>query len=606
MMKHTSVGLLAVLLAGCAVTSRLERRQSRALAEYAPREQTAPKPAEKRNYMTVQHDSTTYYIAEAAKDENGETVVNFRLDEVVVVAKSRTLPERKGKVLVDFVVRLPKELQGGCRSIVVVPHLHNAEGAVPLQELSIRGGLFSRVQDRNYWQFEQYVRLFRPDAAGEQRAFERFVNHPYPQGVRLDSIVEGAHDLSYYYSQEVPTRSEGKTMLLTLHGAVVALDGSRYDLPPLDTLRYHISSMLSFADTTTRYVTKIIEKYAVVNDRNYLSFRVNDTRIIDTLGDNAAQIARIESLMEELIEQREFHVDSIVLTASASPEGSYAQNERLARGRAAALKQRLGRRFGRQVDTLLCVRWVAEDWEELTRLIAADGTIAEREAILGLLRTIGNPDRREAELRRRFPKQYRDIRERLYPLLRAVNFKYDLRRVGMVKDTIHTTVHALCPRREAAERTRVQRSAAHPAPLRGSEYGGSDALARARRAGIRGAVPTRRGGDGRIPESRGLRPHGARRGGQGGIPSGVRAATQLRIQGQPRPRNTRTYNDTMTMKRRIKYGLLALAAAAGCMGCAKLHEEIDERYIERPQYDIEIPAPPVWDSIPQPDTPIGK
>lgn len=440
MMKHTSVGLLAVLLAGCAVTSRLERRQSRALAEYAPREQAAPKPAEKRNYMTVQHDSTTYYIAEAAKDENGETVAEFRLDEVVVVAKSRTLPERKGKVLVDFVVRLPKELQDGCRSIVVMPHLHKAEGAVPLQELSIRGGLFSRVQDRNYWQFEQYVRLFRPDAAGEQRAFERFVKHPYPQGVRLDSIVEGAHDLSYYYSQEVPTRSEGKTMLLTLHGAVVALDGSSYDLPPLDTLRYHISSMLSFADTTTRYVTKIIEKYAVVNDRNYLSFRVNDTRIIDTLGDNAAQLDCIESLMEELVEQREFHVDSIVLTASASPEGGYAQNERLACGRAVALKQRLGRRFGRQVDTLLCVRWVAEDWDELARLIAADGTIAEREAILSLLRTIGDPDRREAELRRRFPKQYRDIRERLYPLLRAVNFKYDLRRVGMVKDTIHTTV----------------------------------------------------------------------------------------------------------------------------------------------------------------------
>lgn len=440
MMKHTSVGLLAVLLASCAVTSRLERRQSRALAEYAPREQAAPKPAEKRNYMTVQHDSTTYYIAEAAKDENGETVANFHIDEVVVVAKSRTLPERKGKVLVDFVVRLPKELQGGCRSIVVVPHLHKADGAVPLQELSIRGGLFSRVHDRNYWQFSQYVRLFRPDAAGEQRAFERFVKHPYPQGVRLDSIVEGARDLSYYYSQEVPTRSEGKTMLLTLHGAVVALDGSRYDLPPLDTLRYHISSMLSFADTTTRYVTKIIEKYAVVNDRNYLSFRVNDTRIIDTLGDNAVQLARIESLMSGLVEQREFHVDSIVLTASASPEGGYAQNERLARGRAAALKQRLGRRFGQQVDTLLCVRWVAEDWDELARLIAADGTIAERDAILSLLRTIGNPDRREAELRRRFPKQYRDIRERLYPLLQAVNFKYDLRRVGMVKDTIHTTV----------------------------------------------------------------------------------------------------------------------------------------------------------------------
>ncbi|MCX4302014.1 MAG: hypothetical protein OSJ35_07275 [Alistipes sp.] len=60
------------------------------------------------------------------------------------------------------------------------------------------------------------------------------------------------------------------------------------------------------------------------------------------------------------------------------------------------------------------------------------------------------------------------------------------------------------------------------------------------------------------------------------------------------------------MKRRIRCGLLVLAAAAGCMGCAKLHEEIDLRQIERPQYDIEIPAPPVWDSIPLPDTPIGK
>lgn len=60
------------------------------------------------------------------------------------------------------------------------------------------------------------------------------------------------------------------------------------------------------------------------------------------------------------------------------------------------------------------------------------------------------------------------------------------------------------------------------------------------------------------------------------------------------------------MKQKIKYGLLALAVAAGCAGCAKLHEEIDERRIERPQYDIEIPAPPTWDSIPQPDVPIGK
>lgn len=160
---------------------------------------------------------------------------------------------------------------------------------MPLQQISIRGGLFCRVQDRNYWQFDQYVRVFKPDAAAEQRAFERFVKHPYPEGVRLDSIVEGREKISYYYTQEVPTKGEGKTMHVTLAGAVVGLDGSRYDMPPLDTLEYNISSMLTFTDTTRRYLIKVIEKYAVVKDRNYLAFEVGKSDIIDTLETNAVQ-----------------------------------------------------------------------------------------------------------------------------------------------------------------------------------------------------------------------------------------------------------------------------------------------------------------------------
>ena len=362
------------------------------------------------------------------------------IDEVVVVAKSRTVAERMGKIRIDFVIELPRQLQGNCQSVAVTPMLHKTDSLVPLQQISIRGGLFSRVQDRNYWQFDQYVRIFKPDAAAEQRAFERFVKHPYPEGVRLDSIVEGREKISYYYTQEVPTKGEGKTMHVTLEGAVVGLDGSRYDMPPLDTLEYNISSMLTFTDTTRRYLIKVIEKYAVVKDRNYLAFKVGKSDIIDTLETNAVQLARIESLMDGLINQREFYVDSIVLTASASPEGALALNERLARERALSLKRRLGERFGRQVDTLIAVRSVGENWTELGRLIAASDSLPHREAILALLGAEKNPDRREAALRGRYPQEYKYIRERLYPLLRSVDFKYDLRRVGMVKDTIHTTV----------------------------------------------------------------------------------------------------------------------------------------------------------------------
>lgn len=428
-----------LLLAGCSVASRLERRQSRAIASYVPRESVSMSQEKSRPVVELKRDSATFFLAPAEKDENGEWIMTDNIEEIVVVAKSRTIAERNGKVSIDFVITLPKELQGNCQSVCVIPYLHQRDGIKPLQELSIRGGLFSRVQDRNYWQFSQYVRVFRPNMIEEQRAFERFVKYPYPDGVRLDSIVEGREAVSYYYTQDVPTEGEGKKMLVTLHGRVVALDGSYYRLPVKDTLEYNISSMLTFVDTTTRYVTRVIEKYAVVQDKNYLSFRVNDTRIRDDMGDNRSQLLRIEGLMNELTNQQEFHVDSIILTASASPEGRHSLNERLACGRAHSLKRWIAERFGHGVDSLIRVQWTAEDWPELARLIEADTLLTDKEAVLSLIGSVNEPDRREAALRNKFPRQYKYMRENLYPQLRAVNFKYDLRRRGMIKDTIHTT-----------------------------------------------------------------------------------------------------------------------------------------------------------------------
>jgi len=176
-----------------------------------------------------------------------------------------------------------------------------------------------------------------------------------------------------------------------------------------------------------------------VSDRNYIQFFVGDTRVVDTLGDNRRQLDKITDLMSRIVGQEEFYVDTITLTATASPEGSYAANERLARGRAEALKQYLARSYGRHIDTLLTVRWIAEDWDELVRLIKGTKELPHRGKILESIAAEKNPDRREVKLQQHFPAQYRYIREKLYPQLRAVNVRYDLRRVGMVKDTIHTT-----------------------------------------------------------------------------------------------------------------------------------------------------------------------
>ena len=441
--KILQISLLSAALGslfGCSVAGRLQRQQATArLAQLTRAERQERQQDSRPQVVKLQRDSNTFFLAPVDTLADGERVMALQIEQVTVVAKMRSIPERNGRVVLDFIVTLPKQLLGKSRSVVITPILHKPDESVALEDLVIRGGRFSLLQERDYWQYETYVERFRPDTVGREAAFNRFVKFPYPEDVRLDSLVEGRSTVTYYYSQAVKTDETSKKMLVTLQGQVLAVDDSAYRLPPSDTLSYVVSSMLSFVDTVPRYRIKVIDKFVTVEDRNYIQFFVGDTRVVDTLGDNRRQLDKITGLMRRIVEQQEFYVDTITLTAASSPEGAYAFNDRLSQGRAAALKRNLVRRYGRSIDTMLTVRWVAEDWTELTNRIRTDREIGNRDAILELIAEEKNPDRREQAIRQQFSKEYAYIRSVIYPQLRAVNFRYNLRRKGMVKDTIHTT-----------------------------------------------------------------------------------------------------------------------------------------------------------------------
>lgn len=441
--KILQISLLSAALGslfGCSVAGRLQRQQATArLAQLTRAERQERQQDSRPQVVKLQRDSNTFFLAPVDTLADGERVMALQIEQVTVVAKMRSIPERNGRVVLDFIVTLPKQLLGKSRSVVITPILHKPDESVALEDLVIRGGRFSLLQERDYWQYETYVERFRPDTVGREAAFNRFVKFPYPEDVRLDSLVEGRSTVTYYYSQAVKTDETSKKMLVTLQGQVLAVDDSAYRLPPSDTLSYVVSSMLSFVDTVPRYRIKVIDKFVTVEDRNYIQFFVGDTRVVDTLGDNRRQLDKITGLMRRIVEQQEFYVDTITLTAASSPEGAYAFNDRLSQGRAAALKRNLVRRYGRSIDTMLIVRWAAEDWTELTNRIRTDREIGNRDAILELIAEEKNPDRREQAIRQQFSKEYAYIRSVIYPQLRAVNFRYNLRRKGMVKDTIHTT-----------------------------------------------------------------------------------------------------------------------------------------------------------------------
>ncbi len=388
-------------------------------------------------YMKIEKDTASYFVI-PNRGEGGD--LTLEMEQITVYSKSRTLPERNGKVVIDFRITIPKQLLGSSRSIVVSPYLHLSGQIRPLTEIVIRGALFDKVQNRNYWQYSQFLRTFRPDSAGELWAYKRFIRNPMPEGVRVDSIHNNQDHFVYYYSQEVDSNETGKTMLITLETSVKGLDGSSAGLSARDTLRFNVSSILAFADTTTRYVKKVVERKAFLKDKRHITFRTNDWRIDENLADNYEELVAIENLLTELLSLDEFDIESVSIIASSSPEGNHRHNENLSRRRAEELKKYLVNLFGKELSPVIGTGWVGEDWNTLKEMIEADAErISKTSAILRIIEETDNPDRREETIKALFPQDYQLIVENFYPALRAVTFHYELSRKGMVKDTVTTT-----------------------------------------------------------------------------------------------------------------------------------------------------------------------
>lgn len=310
-----------------------------------------------------------------------------------------------------------------------------------------------------------YVRI-----VNKPQAFERLVRHPYYADARLDTVIyRPDNKIDYYYTEQVQADENTSKLFLYLEGGVEDRSGRSYRLTKSDTLTYSVASMTTFLDETTRYMQRIVLRDAEANARFFFTFPSGKSALVDTLPENRSQIAAVRELTRGLMTDPVYLIDSITLRATASPEGTWQINERLARERAEALRRILVSEFrvlydslkvagsytldeaGNQVlldkgdeqlpdlPNLLRTKWLAEDWDELYRLVAADTLIADKAEVLAMMKWEGNPDTREWRIRAKYPKAYDRMRRVIYPQMRAVDFRFNLHRRGMQQDTVYTT-----------------------------------------------------------------------------------------------------------------------------------------------------------------------
>ena len=173
--------------------------------------------------------------------------------------------------------------------------------------------------------------------------YRKYVKVPIvTEGIRLDTVMVGENgDFIYNYVQTIATRPRLRKVDIVLSGDIYESDRKLYAIPESSPLTFYISSVSGLADRTEHYMTKIIERHADANMTSRIDFQVGKSNIDLNLGDNRRELGRIRRTLTALLENEEFLLDSIIVTASASPEGSESLNWRLSRSRSESISRYL-------------------------------------------------------------------------------------------------------------------------------------------------------------------------------------------------------------------------------------------------------------------------
>jgi len=468
-------------------------------------------------------------IMNAVRDEDGNMVATDVIEAASVTARFRNVAERGGKVNIEFAVTVPQDMMDPQWQLRFYPRMYVLEDTLGLDPILITGQEYRNEQMRGYRRYEKFLQsivtdsmefvnmrlleifiernipalyAFRTDSTfvsdaefasafgvTEQQAIEHYTNRlaksanerrkarkeerfrqyvkvPIEQGFRLDTVMREINgDFRYVYSHTLASRPRLRKVDVVLSGEIYQEDVKIYDIPKCEPLTYYISSLSAFVDRTERYMTKVIERKVSANTACYVEFEHDRYEVDESLGYNRDEIGRIKKNLSALIDNDEFEMDSIVVTASSSPEGTVAYNTRLTQRRSEAVAEYFRRFIDEYRDSVKVdegfvvdmtgdprsepgmtgegIRFIArndaENWRMLDVLVAEDTVMSYEDKIAYINACeLDDLDQREEVLQKL--GCYRHLREKVYPRLRTVKFNFYLHRKDMLKDTVHTTV----------------------------------------------------------------------------------------------------------------------------------------------------------------------
>ncbi len=152
----------------------------------------------------------------------------------------------------------------------------------------------------------------------------------------------------------------------------------------------------------------------------FIDFPVNQTVIYPEYRNNPSELKKIQQTIDVVKNDPDTRITAISIKGYASPEGSYANNTRLAKGRTEALKKYVQELYHFD-PSIFTTAYEPEDWEGLERYVE-QSDLADKEGILDLIAGDEEPDRKDASIKRRYPDTYAFLLKNCYPALRHSDY----------------------------------------------------------------------------------------------------------------------------------------------------------------------------------------
>lgn len=200
----------------------------------------------------------------------------------------------------------------------------------------------------------------------------------------------------------------------------------------LCTLFFHTCARMSAQESGLKLMT--------VGDSLAVYFRQGVDVFDPSFRDNGVRCREFVERLEDLQMREDRRIARIQIYASASPEGSVALNERLARNRAKSVTAYLHEALSFQ-DSIVFVQVITEDWDGLAALAAADPAVPSKDEAMSIILDASDPGRKARLMRLDGGRPWNYLYRKYFPQLRSFR--------------VYVYVTHLLPKLEAQIRTEV-------------------------------------------------------------------------------------------------------------------------------------------------------